>query len=52
MPGWAKKTFVTLGVVFVLFFIVARPDDAAGVVHTVAGAGQSVYTFFKSLVQS
>jgi len=52
MPGWIKKTFITLAVAFVVIFIVARPDDAAGAVHAVAGAGQSVFTFLKSLATS
>ena len=49
MLGWVKKTITTLVVVFVLFFIVTRPDDAASVVHSVAGAGQSVVHFFQAL---
>lgn len=49
MPGWAKKVIVTLVVAFVLFFIVARPDDAAAAVRWVADAGQSVVKFFQSI---
>ncbi|MDR1513955.1 MAG: hypothetical protein LBS56_10860 [Propionibacteriaceae bacterium] len=49
MPGWAKKAIGTLAVAFVLFYIVARPDDAAGMVRNIADAGQSVVTFFRSL---
>ena len=49
MPGWIKKTISTMVVVFLLFFIVTKPDDAASVVHSVAGAGQSVIHFFQAL---
>jgi hypothetical protein len=51
MPGWVKKTVTTLLVAFVLFFIVTRPDDAAAIVHGMAGAGQSVFHFFQALAQ-
>ncbi|MDR0990799.1 MAG: hypothetical protein LBL92_05520 [Propionibacteriaceae bacterium] len=49
MPGWVKKLCLTVLVAFVVFFIVTRPDTAAGFVHGVADAGQSVINFFEAL---
>jgi hypothetical protein len=52
MPGWVKKMVTVAVVAFAFVFIVARPDDAAGAVHAVADAGQSVFQFLKSLATS
>jgi hypothetical protein len=52
MPGWAKKTLVMLAIFFVVCFVVWRPEDAAGIVHSIAGAGQALFTFVKSLATS
>ncbi|WP_353808509.1 hypothetical protein [Agromyces sp. SYSU T00194] len=51
---WVKRIVVTLVVVFALFYLVSRPEDAAAAVQgafdAVWGAVESVGTFFTSLV--
>ncbi|GLI26836.1 hypothetical protein ARHIZOSPH14_10780 [Agromyces rhizosphaerae] len=51
---WVKRILITAVVVFALFYMVSRPEDAAAAVQgafdAVWGAIASVGTFFTSLV--
>ncbi len=50
---WVKKTLFALVVIFAAFYLVTRPEDAAdavrGVFLALAGAVNSIFTFFTSL---
>ncbi|QTX03644.1 hypothetical protein [Agromyces archimandritae] len=50
---WILRIAVTLAVVFGLFFLITRPEDAAsaiqGLVGGIVGVGDSVGRFFSSL---
>ncbi|MGW9629496.1 hypothetical protein ACWGST_02240 [Agromyces sp. NPDC055520] len=50
---WLKGIAVALVVIFALFYLISRPEDAANVVQSAFGAvvsaAESVGTFFTSL---
>lgn len=50
---WVKRLFLALVVIFALFYLITRPEDAAGAVKAavgaVWGAVRSIGTFFTSL---
>lgn len=50
---WVKRLVLALVVIFALFYLITRPEDAAGAVKSaveaVWGAVQSIGTFFTSL---
>lgn len=50
---WVKKIVLILIVTFAVFYLITRPEDAAGAVRgafvAVADAGSSIMTFFTSL---
>jgi hypothetical protein len=50
---WLRKIFFALVVVFVIFYLVTRPEDAAvavrGVFNALAKAVSAIFTFFTSL---
>jgi hypothetical protein len=51
--GWVKKILLVLVVGFVVFYLIQRPESAAGAVRTVFGAigmaFQAIVRFFSSL---
>lgn len=51
--SFAKRALLVLLVGFLLFYLITRPESAAGAVRTVLGAigmaFQSIFTFFSSL---
>ena len=50
---WLRKAFVVIFLIFALFYLITRPEDAAAAVRNVftalANAFQSIIVFFTSL---